>query len=594
MWDDVHSSTNFNWNTFWDVAVKTTSEGWFAEMRIPFSSLRFHNRDGRVTMGLSAWRGIARKNEIIIFPSIPPNWGFFSITKGSQLQPVAIDGVQSRRPLYVTPYVIGGTGFTNAVNSDRTGYNQTTQAVHDAGGDLKYGITNNLTLDLSYNTDFAQVEADDQQVNLTRFSLFFPEKRQFFQERASVFAFNTGGDDQLFYSRRIGLSGGHPVPLYGGARLVGRFGDWDVGMIDMQTASEDGLPSENFGVLRVRRPVLNAGSNIGAILTTRRGGTSNSVYGIDGLFHLRSEDYLTLNVAQSFTEGDANAMDAGDRGLMRANWERRGQDGLRYNFDASQVGPHFNPAVGYIVRKDYTRFGNSISYGWRPGSKSRLLRHKLSFEGSTYLRNSDHSTETSTFGPEWEFEMKTGTILRFSALSEFEDLREPFELASDVVVPIGGHRFQNASVSYDPSTTSLLRTGASVEGGQFYDGWRIAGKISPTWNASQNLEFGGAYQVNRITFPNRHQSLVAQIGRVRARVMMSTRLSGAAFVQYNSASDAVSANVRLRYTQREGNDLYIVFNEGLNTDRGAFTPYKPLTDTRTLLVKYSRTFDLGF
>ncbi len=594
MWDDVRGQANFNWNTFWDAAVRTTDEGWFAEMRIPFSSIRFQDHNGRVTMGLGAWRNIARKNEVILFPAIPPNWGFFSITKGSQLQPVAIEGVRSRRPLYVTPYVIGGTGFTSALSSDGTRYDQNSESVKDIGADLKYGVTNNLTLDLSYNTDFAQVEADDQQVNLTRFSLFFPEKRQFFQERASVFSFNTGGDNQIFYSRRIGLSGGRPVPLHGGGRLVGRFGDWDVGVLDMQTASIDGLPSENFGVMRVRRPVLNSGSSIGAILTTRRGGTSNSTYGIDGLFHLGSEDYLTLNVAQSSTEGDDREIEPLDRSLVRANWERRGEDGLRYEFDVSKLGSLFNPAVGYIVRSDYTRFGDRISYGWRPGSKSRLLRHQLSLEGSKYLRNSDHTTETSTFGPEWEFEMKSGTTLEVSAATQFEDLREPFSLASNVVVPIGRYRFQNAAVSYDPSTTGLLRTGASIEGGQFYDGWQIGAKVSPTWNASRYLELGGAYQINRITFPERDESLVAQVARVRARVMMNTHLSGAVFVQYNSASDAISANVRVRYTQREGNDLYIVLNDGLNTDRHALSPARPLTDTLTLLIKYSRTFDLGF
>jgi hypothetical protein len=594
MYDDVRGTTNFDWNTFWDAAVQITEEGWFVEMRIPFASLRFQERDGVVQMGMGVWRNIARKNELNVFPAIPPDWGFFSITKASELQPVVLEGVRGRRPLYGTPYLLGGTGFTHALNGDRTAYEMTDRPVLDFGADVKFGITNNLTLDLSYNTDFAQVEADDQQVNLTRFSLFFPEKRQFFQERASVFAFGTGGNDQLFYSRRIGLVGGQPVPLHGGARLVGRLGGWDVGALNMQTAAAGGLPSENFGVVRARRQVLNSASSIGGIVTSRLGATDNAVYGVDALLRLWSEDYLTLNLAQSFTENEASGSRAVDRSLMRAFWQRRGIDGLRYAFDVSRVGSIFNPAVGYILRSDYTRFGDRISYGWRPGRESRLLRHSLSLEGSAYLRNSDRSLETSVIGPRWTFESKTGKSVTFSAATQFEDLLQEFRLADGVFIPEGGYRFQTAGISYSPSAASLLRTGASVEGGGFYDGWRMAASVSPTWNASRYLELGGAYQINRLSFGSRGQLLTAHIARVRSRLMLSTRLSGAAFVQYNSAADAVSANVRFRYNPREGNDLYIVYNEGLNTDRFAFEPVRPFTDSRTLLIKYSHTVDLGF
>ncbi len=592
-YNDVQGTLNFDWNTFWDAAVRRTEEGWFAEMRIPFSSLRFQERGGEVRMGMAVWRNIARKNEIAVFPAIPPKWNF-SILKGSQLQPVVLEGVRSRRPLYATPYLLGGTGFTNTLNAGRTGYDHRSQGVSDVGMDLKYGITNNLTLDLSINTDFAQVEADDQQVNLTRFSLFFPEKRQFFQERSSVFDFPTGGNDRLFYSRRIGLTSGNPVPLHGGARLVGRIGNWDVGLLNMQTNSFEGLPSENFGVLRLRRQVLNPNSYIGAIVTSRRGGSDNTLYGLDGLLRLRGQDYLTLNWAQSFTENEAEVDGLGARSLMRARWERRGVDGLRYAFDASRVGSVFNPALGYILRSDYTRLGDRISYGWRPGKESRLLRHMLSLEGAAYLRNRDGSTESSVIGPQWLLETKSGHTFTLSASTQYEDLPRDFRIADDVSVLEGRYRFQNAGISYSPSSASLLRSGASLEGGTFYDGWRVTAGITPTWNASRFLELGGAYQINRIEFPDRDQALTAHIARLRTRLMLNTRLSGAAFVQFNSATEAVSMNLRLRYNPREGNDLYVVYNEGLNTDRFGFDPVRPLTESRTLLVKYSHTVNLGF
>ena len=219
-------------------------------------------------MGLSALRYLGKKNEMDLFPAIPPDWGFWSFNKPSQFQKVVFEGVGARRPVYVTPYALGGLGQAFDLNDAETAYVRTDDPVTELGGDLKMGLTDNLTLDLTLNTDFAQVEADNQQVNLTRFSLFFPEKRQFFLERASLFDFDLGGSNVLFYSRRIGLQDGEAVRLLGGGRLVGRVGAWDVGVIDLQTArrrtgleGSEVLPSENIGVAALAaagvQPVLD-------------------------------------------------------------------------------------------------------------------------------------------------------------------------------------------------------------------------------------------------------------------------------------------------------------------------------------------------
>jgi len=204
---------NLSWNTFWDVATSQNNEGWFAEMRIPFSSLRFQDKNGRVVMGIILRRYIARKSEHITFPKIPPNWGFYSFFKPSQAQEFVLEGVYSRKPLYVAPYLLGGFGYYSELNEDETVYQRVKNLEHEGGLDVKYGLTSNITLDITLNTDFAQVEADDQQINLTRFSLFFPEKRLFFQERSSNFDFNfeTSEPNRLFYSRRIGIHEGELV-----------------------------------------------------------------------------------------------------------------------------------------------------------------------------------------------------------------------------------------------------------------------------------------------------------------------------------------------------------------------------------------------
>jgi hypothetical protein len=222
--DDGQATGNFNWNTFWDAAVHRDQRGWSAEIRIPFTSLRFSEPDdaGRVVMGMAAWRLIARKIEVITFPAISNQWGITSMLRASRFQEIVLEGVSPRRPVYVTPYALGGQGRSHRLDDAGATWEARDDDVRDLGLDLKYSPTSNLTLDLTVNTDFAQVEADDQQVNLTRFSLFFPEKRLFFQERAAIFDFALGGQERLFHSRRIGIVGGHQVPILAGARAVGR------------------------------------------------------------------------------------------------------------------------------------------------------------------------------------------------------------------------------------------------------------------------------------------------------------------------------------------------------------------------------------
>ncbi|NND14857.1 MAG: carbohydrate binding family 9 domain-containing protein, partial [Eudoraea sp.] len=230
---------NRDFNTFWDAESTVTNEGWFTEMRIPFSSLRFQENQGQVIMGISVQRKVARKRERLIFPAIPPitNWAFL---RPSLAQKVLFTGIKPTKTIYVTPYLLGGHEMVNELNETGTGYTAEKDLEGQVGGDIKFSITNNVTADFTVNTDFAQAEADDQLVNLTRFSLFFPEKRQFFQERASIFNFKTGGLSRLFFSRRIGLTDdGEQVPIYGGLRLVGRMKTWDIGVLDMQTKSVD-------------------------------------------------------------------------------------------------------------------------------------------------------------------------------------------------------------------------------------------------------------------------------------------------------------------------------------------------------------------
>jgi len=586
------------WNTLWDSEVTRTGDGWFAEMRIPFSSLRLQSEGGRVVMGLSAFRYLGRINELDLFPAIRPDWGFWSFDKPSQFQPVAFEGVVQRRPIYVTPYALGGLGQRFDLDDAETSFVRTDDPVTETGADLKVGLTDHLTLDLTLNTDFAQVEADDQQVNLTRFSLFFPEKRRFFLERASIFDVNVGSSNRLFYSRRIGLAEGQAVRLLGGGRVVGRIGAWDVGLLEMQTARfteglalEGVLPAENFGVVRLRRRAFNPNSTLGGIATSRVGedGAYNVVYGLDGDVRLSGYTYVSLLWAQSFDD-EAGAPGLFGSARSRAVLERRAYTGFSYKVGVEHAGARWRPDLGFELRQDYWAAGVAGWQGWGPAPGSPFARHRLGGSAKTYFRNGDGSVETVEGEATWEGQLSSGAFFDAGVTVTHDDLLEGFHLSDDAGVLPGAYTFAAGNASLETPRGRGISGALNAAGGAFYDGWRATAGVSPKWVASRFLEISGGYEFNRIAFPDRDQAFTAHVGRVRVQAALNTRLSAAAFVQINSAAEAGIANVRLRYNPREGTDLYLVFNEGFNTDRLGASPALPFTSQRALLAKYTYTF----
>ena len=585
---------NPSWDTFWDVAVVKDDEGWYAEFRIPFTSLRFQDDDGRVVMGFITWRFSASRGEVDIFPDFDATWGGMSGFKVSQGADILFEGIESRRSAYLTPYLLGGSGFSNDLNDAETAYVREENRIGEAGLDFKYSLTSNLTLDLTWHTDFAQVEADDQQVNLTRFSLFFPEKRRFFQERSSLFNVSLGGPNRLFYSRRIGLYDGRQIPIVGGIRMVGRIGDWDVGVIDMQTEQdpEGELPSENFGIVRLRREVFNEYSKVGVIATSRYGrdGSWNLLYGLDGIFRLRGEDYLTMVWAQSFEEGETDPADALEPARFRINLERRTVDRFFYSLSIARAGETFDPGIGFDLREDFTSAFYRAGYGWIASAASPLNRYNLAIGGFTYLRNADRSIESAEFevASAVSFDNLTTFVVALKAYRE--GLTEEFELDNETTVPVGDHTYFGIEALYEPGGGRPLDSGATLQAGEFYDGSRISIGLTPRWSLSPQLNFNGFLQVNRISFPDRDQEYTALIGRLKTEVTLTTSFSVFAFLQYNGAADLVTGNIRFRYNPREGNDLYLVYNEGINIDREREIPHHPYHSDRTIMLKYACTF----
>lgn len=584
------NALNADFNTYWDVATRVDERGWFAEIRVPFSSLGFQDEDGHVRMGLYVQRGISRKNERITFPEVPPNIAR-AYFKPSLAQKVDFEEIYSSRPLHITPYLRGGFEQEYRLNETQDNYSRKDIRELEAGFDIKYGISNNMTLDLTVNTDFAQVEADDQQVNLTRFNLFFPEKRQFFQERSGVFEFNTGGNGRLYQSRRIGLTDeGEQVRILAGARLTGRIGEWDLGFLNMQTDRYQGMPGENFGVFRLRRTLFNPYSYAGAMITSRLDaeGSYNVGYGFDGSIRLKEDDYLSYALAQTVDEEKDLSFSSTTR--FRLGLERRSREGFAYQTEISRSGDAYNPESGFVPRIDYFRVGQGFRYGWLPGSESPLLWHSIQMKGAVFWRTTTGRLESVEIGPVWEATTKPGAQIQASLTWHYEDIPEPFRLLSRTTIPAGTYKFFRGVAGYQIASSRLIRAQLEVDTGTFYGGWRTTLDFSPTWNVSRHLELEASYLYNLVNVVSTEDWFAAHVGQLKIRTALNTKLSTHAFLQFNSTADLIAANVRFRYNIRDGNDLWIVYNEGVHTHRDRMEPRLPFTDARTIMIKYTHTF----
>jgi len=587
---------NDSWNNFWDVKTVVNEKGWFAEIRVPFTSLQFQTINGKVTMGITTWRYIARKNELHICPDISPDLGDMGMWRPSKSKTYIFEGVEQKKPFYVTPYVLGGSSSIQQLNESNTAYESDNKWVNEVGLDVKYGISNNFTLDLTVNTDFAQVEADDQQINLTRFSLFFPEKRLFFQERSGIFNFSLGSRNNLFYSRRIGLdNSGNAIPILGGARLTGRVKDWDIGFLSMQTKNTDAFASNNYSVFRVKKRVINPYSDAGLMLTNTidTDGNNNFVYGFDTNIRVSErDDFVGIKFAQNFISGVESKIISAAPSVFNISYIRRSARGFQFGTSLSRMGENFNPSIGFLERENFLRWGKKIGYNWFPNSPSPLLRHGLTLRGSSYWDNATNKYNNSFYNLGYEWIWRNGAAIEVKTRLQYDDITTEFDLAGIVDIPIDDYLYQSYAVEFaTPSSKPYLLAG-EIQIGDFYDGKKTTLQLAPLWNISGSLSLSATYEWNKVDFANRDQSFIAHVGRLRGLVMFSTKFSISSFIQYNSLDKLYFGNIRLRYNPKEGNDLFIVYNTDVNAQRGFENPMLPLSNQQSLLLKYTYTFTL--
>lgn len=587
-----YNDVNFTWNTFWDVKSVRNESGWSCEIRIPFSSLRFQVRDGKTYMGIILLRYCAAKSETITYPPVSPEY-LTAFWKPSLSATLVFEGLEPRNPVYLAPYLTAGLDQENRLNEQGTSYKVHSLPKYDAGLDAKYSISNNLTLDVTLNTDFAQVEADDQKINLSRFSLYFPEKRVFFQEKADVFDFSFLSGNNLFYSRKIGIYDGNPVRIYGGVRMTGRVKQWDVGILDMETAPFAANPGENFGVFRTKRTILNSSSYIGGMLTTRLGmnGSYNLAYGLDGQFRVKGDEYLTLRLAQTIENGiTAKFLDPAPSRQL-AQWERRNQQGFGYDILYSYSGEQFNPGIGFEVRENYQLVRAIARYGWFAGKEAAIRRQNLSLTAYNIWNTQTGLQETMQGLLTWYIEAKKGYSWSLSATWNREDVNDSIPLGNNqAFISPGRYGFSNLTVLYNTSSSHDLSGSFQADAGQFFDGWKISLGAFPILNVGTGLTMGMTYYFDYVNFPGRRVNFTNHIAGIRGTLTVTTKSSLSAFVQYNTAVNKVEANVRFRYNPIEGNDFYIVYNEGLNTALHRELPSLPYSYGRTILLKYTYTF----
>ena len=603
---------NQAWNTHWEVKTTVENNIWQVEMRIPFSSLRFQDVNGNVKMGMTVWRYIANKQETDLFPLISDKFGRFGMMKPSQSIKILLKGVKRKNPVYVTPYVLGGFEQTHELNDAKNGYLRNDNPKLTAGLDLKYSLTSNLTLDLTANTDFAQVESDDQMVNLTRFDIFYPEKRQFFLERSSILEFNSGFNNVLFYSRRIGLHEGSIVPIYGGMRVIGRAGKWDIGALDMQTAginytipdadSTYRVNSTNYGVMRLRRQVINPRSYAGGILTSKAdiNGNYNLNAGLDAILNVFGNDYITVNYAQTIDNHQPAEFNPWNSSKTYINWDRRTQVGFGYSFYLSHAGKYYDPQMGFEMSTDYSSSFSEVGYGWASNDETKsILRHRLFLINWIQKRNNGFGTDFWWIIPSWTIDTKKGYSGTIMLMNRYENPVDTFKLSDNAYFAPGVYRFLNLNTFFSTPQNKLFSLMAGVEVGTYYDGYILSlgsGMMTPggpsmiTARLSSSLKLGLDYQYNIVNIPARNQHFESHLARIKTEFTFTTKLSLLMYFQYSSNDNFGIDNIRLRYNPKEGNDLYLVYNDGYNTSLDRFTPALPSFDTRTILLKYTYTF----
>ena len=554
------ANNNRDWDGVWDVKVSIDDRGWIAEFVIPFKTLRFSNAPEQ------EWGLILSRRVLSI--SEENTWAPHPVRFGCCLKPSlagtlrGIENIHPGRNFKVKPFITAG------IASVRNGAGiQRVRSLgeigdYEGGVDVKYGLTQSLTLDATYHTDFAQVEADEQQVNLTRFSLFFPEKRDFFLENAGTFNFGPGGNLVPFFSRRIGLSGsGIPIPIAGGARLTGQAGRYDIGLLAMKTEQlqtpASRIPSNNYVVGRVKRNLLTR-SWIGTLVTSRDStiaGDYNRVYGADARFVFHDKLEFDSWILRSDTPGRTGKNQAGrfETGWRDDEWDIVGH--------YKQVQSNFNPEVGFVRRPDNSQY--TVDLAWRPLlRKSATIRNLDLTTGVDYIEGGTGNIETRTQNLALGIDFLNNGAATFTMLQTFDRLEKGIAIQG-LSIPAGDYQYLAYTAQFNTDASEKVSGIGNINWGEFWNGRRrsLTGGLA----LKPAYQFNATFNYTRNIVEVSSGSSTTDLVGARFLYGFNSRSFLNAFFQYNGETHEVSTNVRFNLTYRPLSDIYLVYNDRRNS-----------------------------
>jgi Domain of unknown function (DUF5916) len=557
---DNGNLTNKDWDGVWYVATRVTSEGWFAEIRIPLSTLKYRTA-AEQSWGINFERNIRRKHEQLLWTGWSRDADLEQVGRAGRL--TGLFGLKGTRLVDVRPFAIAGV-------ESRLGMDRATQ--RELGVDVSYLLTPTVKLNLTVNPDFAQVESDRAQVNLTRFSLFFPEKREFFLEGQSFFQFGLGRSVIPFFSRRVGLSRERtPVRIIGGLRLLGKTGGATVGGMSLQTASKGAEPSTNFTVLRWKQDI-GSQSNIGFLSTSKiQPGRIATINGMDVRFDTRR-----LFGDKNFSAGLAIANSYTSDAPNQSGWAHRifvslPNDFVEYDAAWTRAAAEFNLEAGFQRRTAYQEFYTELQFNPRPDFIPWMRRMEFKpIDVNYYIDDRTHAMQSvfSEFRP-LGFATRSGEFVEFNIQRLAENLTEDFEIEDGIVIPRDRYWFTRFEVQGETFSGRPVSTEFGLNWGDFYDGTRTESEARIEWRTGKYVSLSADAQRNRISLPAGDFTVNELGGRID--FAFSPALFGAVFGQWNDEDEEILLNFRVEWIPKPGTDFFFVVNQGTRT---AMTPWE--------------------
>ncbi len=555
---DEGRGKNKSWDGIWDVQTTVNDKGWFAEVIIPFSTFKFQNKTEQ-TWAINFERNIRHKREQVLWQGWSRNSELEMISKAGKL--TGLKNISAKNHVEFKPFISGGVQKNKSENWEQK---------FKIGGDINFLISPTLKLNLTLNTDFSQVESDRARINLTRFSLYYPEKREFFLEGKNTFEMNLGKEIQTFYSRRIGIHNGEEIPIIGGVRLLGRQNKTQIGFLSIQTSAKDTLPSTNYSVLRIKQDVLEQ-SNVGLIITSKNSKTEyNYLYGLEANYatsKIFGDKNLRLGgvVSQTFTKNFTDNNPLAYRAYLSYP-----NDFIEYDLSVTSIPWDFNPEVGFWRRRDYILYSTELQFNPRP-AVSWIRRTEIKpVDIKYYVTKSTGKPESMQM--EWRpigISFSSGDFVEFNIQRFFDKPNDDFDIAEDATIPKGDYWYTRYEIQYHTFSGRKLFSFGSISAGDFYTGKRFNffGFLGVSIN--KHFRFFINLNHNNISLPQKHFSTNEVGGKLT--YSFNPKLLTSIFGQWNNADKEIILNYRINWIPKIGSYFYFVVNQTISTENNKLT-----------------------